>query len=380
MRLPAPRLKVNVMRSIGPMPLNLTMLLSLRSNAPQSQEKATAPADTGGLSSRIFQLFPVCLRDGLQESMAHSPNLRPDLGSRITLNTTASGEPVLYPDCGSPLLLSTGAPWNNVLKLEQHRFRGEDLPEVYSQTHIVVLRLSPPITEEWRIAGRWMLRAADHPSDLCVFSEGTAFQARHHDEVEDLFLALSPNFVAATAEQVAARAHRFELTSSCLVEDPAIRHVLLALQADLRAGCPAGRLYGEGLATALTTHLLRNHTVIPFRIADYRGGLTPARLRCVLEHMEAHLSSDVGLKALADVAKLSPHHFAALFKASTGLPPHRYVLQRRIARAQELLVRTQGSLAEIGYELGFSSQSHFATMFRRAAGISPSAYRAERRR
>ena len=68
-------------------------------------------------------------------------------------------------------------------------------------------------------------------------------------------------------------------------------------------------------------------------------------------------------------------HFARLFRHSTGLPPHRYVLQRRIARARELVADRRQSLAEIGYELGFPSQAHFTTMFRRLVGTTPGAYR-----
>ena len=55
-------------------------------------------------------------------------------------------------------------------------------------------------------------------------------------------------------------------------------------------------------------------------------------------------------RRLAGIAQLSMDHFARLFRHSTGLPPHRYVLQRRIARARELVAERRLSLAEIGYD------------------------------
>ena len=110
-------------------------------------------------------------------------------------------------------------------------------------------------------------------------------------------------------------------------------------------------------------------------VLDRSYGLSPARLRRVLDCIEAHLGENMSQRRLADIAQLSMDHFAQLFRHSTGLPPHRYVLQRRIARAQELVAERRLSLAEIGYELGFPSQAHFTTMFRRLVGTTPGAYR-----
>ena len=68
----------------------------------------------------------------------------------------------------------------------------------------------------------------------------------------------------------------------------------------------------------------------------HERGLPPVCLRRVLKHIETHLGNDVAQYRLASIAQLSMDHFARLFRQSTGLPPHRYVLQRRIARAREL--------------------------------------------
>lgn len=106
-----------------------------------------------------------------------------------------------------------------------------------------------------------------------------------------------------------------------------------------------------------------------------RGGLTPVQLRRVLDHIEADLGEDTSLRRLAELVRLSPHHFARAFKQSTGLAPHRYVLQRRIARAKEMLSDRQLSLAELGQSLGFASQAHFTTTFRAETGTTPGAYR-----
>jgi AraC family transcriptional regulator len=188
--------------------------------------------------------------------------------------------------------------------------------------------------------------------------------------------ALDPVFVAAIANH-SAHGDPVEFQTLAVFQDPAITYILSALQAESREGCPAGRLYAESLATALTAHLLRRYAVFPARIDIHKGGLPPARLRRVLDHIEAHLGEDTSLRQLAELAQLSLDHFATLFKQSTGLPPHRYMLHRRIDKAKEMLAGGRLSLAEIGYALGFPNQAHFTTMFRKLVGTTPGAYREE---
>ena len=80
---------------------------------------------------------------------------------------------------------------------------------------------------------------------------------------------------------------------------------------------------------------------------------------------------------LAEQAGLSPYHFLRLFKAATGMTPHRFVSARRVARCRDLLSDPSKSLAQIAYQCGYSSQSHMTTQFGRAMGMTPGAYRAK---
>jgi AraC-like DNA-binding protein len=79
------------------------------------------------------------------------------------------------------------------------------------------------------------------------------------------------------------------------------------------------------------------------------------------------------------MAGLSTHHFARAFKQTVGLPPHGYVLQRRIEHAQKMLRNTDLPMSEIALSAGFSDQSHLARHFRRMTGMSPSVVRWEQR-
>jgi AraC-like DNA-binding protein len=110
-----------------------------------------------------------------------------------------------------------------------------------------------------------------------------------------------------------------------------------------------------------------------------RGGLAPGALRRVREHIHSRLSERIELNELAAIAGLSDCHFSRAFKQSMGIPPHRYVMQRRIEVAAVLIEQTDRPLSEIALEVGFSDQSHFTRMFSRLASQTPRDYRHERR-
>ena len=102
-----------------------------------------------------------------------------------------------------------------------------------------------------------------------------------------------------------------------------------------------------------------------------RGGLAPARANRICQYIDSHLQENIALEALADIAELSVHHFARAFRQSLGIPPHNYIVQRRVEHAQQLLRNTDLPLSEIAIVAGFTDQSHLARHFRTITGVSP---------
>lgn len=111
------------------------------------------------------------------------------------------------------------------------------------------------------------------------------------------------------------------------------------------------------------------------KMIERQGGLPPNNLRRVKEYIQAHLEENISLRRMADLVPMSQYHFGRLFKQSTGLSPHQYVLRQRIAKAKELLADEHLSIGEISHQLGFASRSHFTTVFGNLAGTTPSNYR-----
>lgn len=103
-----------------------------------------------------------------------------------------------------------------------------------------------------------------------------------------------------------------------------------------------------------------------------RGGLAPVLKHRVCEYIESHLEEKISLDVLSSMAGLSAYHFARAFRQSLGMPPHGYLLQRRLERVKQMIRDSELPLSEIALATGFSDQSHLARHFRRATGMSPS--------
>jgi AraC family transcriptional regulator len=131
----------------------------------------------------------------------------------------------------------------------------------------------------------------------------------------------------------------------------------------------------DSRAALICVSLLRRHSVLAPKPDVRTMALAPLRLTRAKDYLEAHLAEDFSLQAVADAAELSPFHFARAFKRETGAPPHRYLMERRVERARELLAGGDMGLAEIALACGFAGQSHFTTAFKRHTGVTPGAWR-----
>jgi AraC family transcriptional regulator len=165
------------------------------------------------------------------------------------------------------------------------------------------------------------------------------------------------------------------IETSVGVEDPVIGRLAALGRIELNEGGAGGQLYIEGLAAALTVHLLRSSGLSTRSPIQHKGGLAPRQIRRVLEYIETHLTRELGLVELAAIAELSPHYFGEAFRISTGRSPHRYVMERRVECARALLWIADRPIRDIAYAAGFSSQSHFTANFRRVTGLTPGRFR-----
>jgi AraC family transcriptional regulator len=238
--------------------------------------------------------------------------------------------------------------------------------------HLLLLYRRPP--------GQFALRCKDldrqespAPGSILVIPAGSPTCWRWRGRCESYQVQLEPRLLArVAAQEFDLDPKRVTLPPVNDLSHPPIQSAIRSLQAEVASGGAGGRLLAESLGNVLAVHLLR-HFVAPGKGGPPpAGGLPKRKLQTVVEYIHEHLDAALTLDHLARVAHLSPYHFARRFKKSTGLPPHQYVIARRVERAKELL-RDDGDLplAEVAAAVGFWDQGHFTRHFKRLVGVTP---------
>lgn len=222
------------------------------------------------------------------------------------------------------------------------------------------------------------------PGVVDVIPAYTASYFRMDAASEHVCMFLKDHFVRRVAVEAEADPDGFEVVPCFNAPDPRIEGLGLSLLSELMSGGLGGELYSESLANVLALQLLREHSSLGRgsrrRIAheSERGeGLSNRSLARAIDYINDNLHRKLRLEEIAGAANMSPHHFARFFKKETGLPPYRYVVQKRVERARRLVANTEMNLAEVARTVGFSSQSHLTSHFRRLLGVSPGVLRRE---
>jgi AraC family transcriptional regulator len=152
-----------------------------------------------------------------------------------------------------------------------------------------------------------------------------------------------------------------------LVYDERVCKIAALLWDECHSPTGGSPLCGQGLTTALMASFFTASRSLQ---ASQHRGLSRHALKRILDYMEANLAREMHLDELAGVVGLSCSHFGRNFKASLGVSPHQWLMQRRIAIAQELLLRKENT-AIAAQMAGFANQSHFSKVFRTITGTTP---------
>lgn len=268
------------------------------------------------------------------------------------------------------LLTSRGVQWDGI-HLEYYRHPPYEIPENSPKQHLILINTKiPPSTHyEQALDGR---ACSDElrQGEVIVIPANVLHWACWNAEHDYITLSLDPEVFNRYAAQL-IEADAIELVPHLAAPDPLIYGLGLALKTELESDCLGGRLYTDSLTTTLFQHLLRHYCARKNSIPAYTGGLPKSQLHQVIEYIHAHLEQGLTLAELAAVVRMSPNYFASLFKQSTGLTPHQYVIQCRVEEAKRLLRQGKLTIAEIANSLGFAHQSHFNHHFKRLVGVTP---------
>jgi AraC family transcriptional regulator len=166
-----------------------------------------------------------------------------------------------------------------------------------------------------------------------------------------------------------------ELRPSRKFANPRLSALVAAVDVEMVAGFPSGRLFLDSVEQAMAVALVKDRAVRHRPVQISRGGLGPARLRRIKELVHVKMEDDLSLDEMAQSVGLSTAHFARMFRKSTGQTPHQFVLRQRLKRAKAMLRAPDARILDVAVACGFKTQQHFAQVFRNVWGVSPTEYR-----
>ena len=249
-----------------------------------------------------------------------------------------------------------------------------ETPTHHSTKHLVIIHLKSETRSERRLDRRLEV---ENPcvGDIAIIPAKVDHWHVMRQNSEGIVLSIEPETLSTCARET-VNLDKIEIIPTFTQPDPLISGIGLALKTALEFS-QYNRLYGESLFDTLSIHLLQRYATRQLLIREYNDGLPKYKLKRAIDYIQAGLAENISLEAMAAEVGISRFYFCRLFKKSTGITPHQYLIRCRIDRAQVLLKERKLSISDVAFEVGFSNQSHFTKHFKRLTGTSPKKFRDE---
>lgn len=276
---------------------------------------------------------------------------------------------------GDILCASDDLHWSGVNQ-RTYRYRGQDV-EIPPLDCFLIVQYEDGFTPmERQFDGRWTRTncASGH------FSLLTEAADSHWHWTEGIVVShvyLENRLLCRLASEMSGRSvDQVRLHDVLSGADPVVTHLTRLLRQEAGSGHSGSSLYAEAVSTQLGVHLLRHYAACQYREADRSPRLSAAQARRLQEHVDAHLADNLSLEDLAQAAGVGVAALNRLLRATWGTTAHRYVLDRRVERARQLLSRGTLPLKAIAAATGFADQAHMTRTLRDRLGITPGQLRA----
>jgi AraC family transcriptional regulator len=250
----------------------------------------------------------------------------------------------------------------------------EFVAETPADCHVVKIVLRNT-NIRFKVSGRTVHDGLTTPGTVHVTEPAVPVRCLFRGSYDVLHLYVPNNLIAECARDMTDHPAAVLCSKSVPSKDITVDSLGRALLDADRVGGSLGQLYADCISIAIIARLLASGNRLAATERPKVCELARWRLKRAIDYVESQLDKSVSLADVASSAGLTRMHFAAQFRAATGLRPHEYLLRRRIERAQEMLLGTRMSLVDIALSVGFQTQAHFTSVFKRYAGQPPRAWR-----
>ena len=273
----------------------------------------------------------------------------------------------------SPIASSENLGWESIIVEEFQQPPGMCEPDSW-QEHTIALCLAPKPLRIWQAIGDRSYSGIYAKGDISITPADILNSYQAYGDDHYVLIRIPTLLVERVATETTNSASKIELTTEFRARNQQIEQLAMLLRTELHRGDSGlGQLYVESLTNALTVNLLRDYGG-KLQIPIYEGGLSDSQLLRVTDDINDCLTQTIKVQDMAKLLGISRFHFSRLFKQTTGISPHQYVMQQRIELAKQLL-KQDLTIADIALECGFNSHSHLGKYFRAITGMTPKAYR-----
>lgn len=212
--------------------------------------------------------------------------------------------------------------------------------------------------------------------NFTLYDYSRAWRADLRTEFDCVNFHISRRALLSLEEEIGPRPFDgFNLLPGADITDAVVQGIVNSVVPILERQSDTSQLMLDYIGTGLLIHLASVYGGVPEAAGFVKGGLTPRQLSRARALLDANLDGRLNLADIAKECGLSPSYFARAFKVSTGTPPHKWMMERRLDKAADLMRNSALSLNEIALACGFSDQPHFTRAFHAARGMSPAAWR-----
>jgi AraC family transcriptional regulator len=275
----------------------------------------------------------------------------------------------------SPIFTSHKSGWRNI-HLAYFRQPACETPEFSILQHTIALPV-PQETVLNEFISEGSLQKQHYylnNQNIAIFPVNRSYKIYMDKSLEFIHFYLAPSFVSHVAHEK-INPDRVEILFEPKKADLLIYQMCLALKADLDVDGSGNGFYADSMATTLAAHLLRHYSTHKYQLRQYEDGFSKHKLQQAFDYINAKLCENVSLTEIATELDMSQYYFCRLFKKSTGISPHQYLIQQRVERAKQLLRQPENKIADVAMDCGFANPSHFAKHFRKYTGVSPKQFR-----
>jgi AraC family transcriptional regulator len=250
--------------------------------------------------------------------------------------------------------------------------RTKDMPT--EDAFAIHVQLQPSAMDLW-IDGKRRPATTNIPGATFLFDLRSDTICEIHSSFDNVRFYISQASLDELAFDQGMRPTKGLLLSAWGSQDNVLFGLANALLDQVECANERSALFIDHIALAFHAHVIATYGNVAVPVLSNAGKLSTWQLRRALDFMVVHLNDDPTIAELALQCGLSSGYFARAFRQTTGVTPHRWLIQKRVERARALLLRSALSLVDIAVMCGFVDQSHFTRVFARFEGDSPGRWR-----